>query len=79
MTLTDYQALSDEQQLALVYETATFLATRWDGAEAVNLYHLPDDVFVELFYDPAANEITRLRSFVSADPLGNPAIYLRGL
>jgi hypothetical protein len=76
MTLYEFNLLSYERQLVAVFDTGTFLATRWEEEDAVNLYHLPDGVFVELYYDTHTNEITRLRSFVSAAPLAD---YVAGI
>ena len=77
MTLYAFNQLPYERQLVAVFDTATFLITRWEEEEAVNLYHLPDGVFVELYYDPHVNEITRLRAFVSAAPLADYAAAIR--
>lgn len=73
MTLYEFNLLPYERQLVAVFDTGTFLATRWEEEDAVNLYHLPGGVFVELYYDTHANEITRLRSFVSSAPLADYA------
>jgi len=35
----------------------------------VNRYVLPGGPFVEIFYDPPTNEITRLRAFTRSAPL----------
>ena len=69
MTLYEFNALSYERQLVLVFDQARFLATRWEEEDAVNLYVLPRGPFVEIFYDTHANEITRLRAFTSSAPL----------
>lgn len=69
MTLYVFNALPYERQLEAVFDTGTFLATRWEEEDAVNLYHLPGGVFVEFYYDTHANSITRLRSFTSAAQL----------
>ena len=63
MTLYEFKALPDERQVALVFDQARFLATRWEEEDAVNRYVLPGGPFVEIFYDTHANETTRLRAF----------------
>ena len=60
----------------LVFDHARFLAARWEEEDAVNLYLLPRGPFVEIFYDTHANEITRLRAFISSAPLEN---YVAGV
>ena len=78
MTLYQFNALLYDRQLAAVFDTGRFLATRWEEEDAVNLYHLPGGVFVEVFYDTLANAIVRVRSFTSAAPLEDytPGIVL---
>ena len=63
MTLYEFNALSYERQVALVFDQARFLTTRWEEEDAVNRYVLPGGPFAEIFYDTHANEITRLRAF----------------
>ena len=41
MTLYEFNALPDERQVALVFDQARFLATRWEEEDAVNRYVLP--------------------------------------
>ena len=51
MTLAQFNALPDEQQLALVYAEGAYVATRWQEVyEAVLFYQMPDHFFVELTY-----------------------------
>ena len=69
MTLYEFNALPYERQVALVFDQARFLTTRWEEEDAVNLYVLPGGPFVEIFYDTHANEITRLRAFTRSAPL----------
>ncbi|SFQ82145.1 hypothetical protein [Hymenobacter arizonensis] len=64
MTLTQFNALPEDRQFALVYATGTYVARRWQEVhEAVLLYHLPDGFFVELTYDTDANEVQYLFAF----------------
>jgi len=69
MTLYEFNLLPYERQLVVVIEQGGFLATRWEEEDAVNLYHLPGGVFVELYYNTHTNTIVRLRSFISTTPL----------
>ena len=82
MTLYEFNALPDERQVALVFDQARFLATRWEEEDAVNRYVLPGGAFMEIFYDTHANEITRLRAFIHSalledDVTGIPLPRLR--
>ena len=69
MNLYEFNLLPYERQLVAVFDEGTFLARRWEEEDGVNLYHLPGDFFVEVYYDTLANEIARLKSFRSAAPL----------
>ncbi|TPG66046.1 hypothetical protein [Hymenobacter nivis] len=77
MTLYDFNLLPYEQQLAAVFDAGTYLARRWEEEDSVNLYHLPGGFFVELYYDTHANELVRLRSFSSSEPLEDYAVGIR--
>ena len=76
MTLDEFNALPSDQQLATVYATGRFLLTRWEPTTAVNLYVLPGELLVELFYDPAANAIRSLRSLDPTAPLADYAPFV---
>jgi hypothetical protein len=71
VTLYLFKLLSPEEQLRYVLKRGTFLARRWEEEDGINLYHLPGDFFVEIFYDTHVNQIVQLRSFTSAAPLEN--------
>jgi hypothetical protein len=71
MTLYEFNALPYERQLVAIFDTGTFLARRWEEEDGINLYHLPGDFFVEVYYDTHVNQIVQLRSFTSAAPLEN--------
>ena len=78
MTLYEFNLLPYERQLAAVYDTGRFVMTRWEAEnEAINLYELPGYFFVELYYDTAANELFRLRSFRGAAQLEDYAVYVQ--
>ena len=49
MTLDEFQAMSEPDQLAEVYAAGTFVARRWQqGDEAVLLYQMPGGFFAEI-------------------------------
>jgi hypothetical protein len=77
MTLYEFNLLPYERQLVAVFNTGTFLARRWEEEDGINLYHLPGEFFVELYYDIHANELVRLHSFTSAAPLENYTLYVQ--
>jgi hypothetical protein len=64
MTLSQFNGLPDEQQLALVYAEGAYVATRWQEVyEALLLYQLPGGFFVELTYEMETNEVQYLFAF----------------
>jgi hypothetical protein len=72
MTLYTFNLLPTDRQLVAVFDTGSFLATRWEEEDAVNLYHLAGPgkgVFVELYYATHANAILRIRAFTNPHPL----------
>ena len=77
MTLYEFNALPDERQVALVFDQARFLATRWEEEDAVNRYVLPGGPFVEIFYDTHANKITGLRAFTHSALLEDDVVGIQ--
>ena len=81
MTLAQFNALPDEQQLALVYAEGAYVATRWQEVyEAVLLYQLPGNFFVELTYDTETNEVQYLFPFEAGsedDRLADYAMFVK--
>jgi hypothetical protein len=81
MTLYTFNLLPYGRQLAFVFDTATFLATRYEEDGAVHLYHIASSIdkglFVELFYDTTANTIGRLRAFTTTAPLSDYTSYMQ--
>jgi hypothetical protein len=63
MTLYEFNALDLTLKAEAVWR-GTFLADRRVGGLIVQLYSLPG-CYVELFYDPAANEITTFQAFTN--------------
>ena len=54
MTLDEFQALAEQDQLASVYATGAYVATRWQQVyEAVLLYQMPEGVFVKFIHADA--------------------------
>lgn len=77
MTLYQFNALPYDARLATVQEMGTYLAIRWAGATAaVLLYHLPGEVFAEIYYDTHARQISDLRAFVSTAALAHYAPFI---
>ncbi|WP_208174437.1 hypothetical protein [Hymenobacter negativus] len=64
MTFHAFIRLAEESQLAAIYATGAYVATRWQEVyEAVHLYQLPGGFFVELTYDTETNEVQYLFPF----------------
>lgn len=74
MTLYEFNALSDQQQQAAVWEQSNFVISWRDGRDYLNLYAI-DRFFVEIRYNPSWNEITHCRGFCSMDAL-EPYLHL---
>ena len=53
-----FRALPFEDRLKAIWAEGTFLATRWEEEDAVNLYHM-GTFFAEVYYDPESNEMLR--------------------
>ena len=80
MTLEEFQTLSEEFQVAVVFATGTFVATRWQEAdEAVHLYKMPSGFFAELTYHTTDNEVLYPGSFDANDndKLEDYALFVR--
>ncbi|MBO2010856.1 hypothetical protein [Hymenobacter negativus] len=81
MTLHDFNQLSDEVQLAYLFQRGTYLARRWDDFhQAVQLYQVPSGFFVELNYDVEKNEIEFLFAFEAGsedDRLPDYAMFVK--
>lgn len=61
VTLYEFNALDDNGRAEVAW-TGTYLGQREEGDQIIQLYSLPD-FYTEVFYDPAKNEITRIRGF----------------
>jgi hypothetical protein len=76
LTLHLFNLLSEEAQLACVYQTGTYIARRWDGVhQAVMPNQLPAGFFVELNYDMTQNEVMHLFAFEAGSEEGRLEDY----
>ncbi len=77
MTIAVFNALPYDRQLVAVFDSGTFLARRYEEEDAVNLYHLFNRFFVELYYDTQANELVRLQAFTNIAQLEDYAMSVQ--
>ena len=68
MTLYEFTSLSSTQQLDALWQQSRYLASRPQEDQYVSLYAM-DAFFVEVYYDPTNNQITRHRAFVTSQLL----------
>jgi hypothetical protein len=66
MTLYEFNALTDTDKANTVWNDGEFVGDRLQEFYNVLLYQV-HAFYVELFYNPEANEIVHLRSFSSTD------------
>ncbi|TGE29748.1 hypothetical protein [Hymenobacter metallicola] len=71
-----FRALPFPEQLAVIWAEGTFLATRWEEEDAVNLYHM-GTFFAEVFYDPDENKMLSTRTFTSRECLLDYAVFIK--
>jgi hypothetical protein len=76
MTLAAFLALPPHLQVEALVRLGTPLATRVERGQAVRLFHLPGEVFVEVFSDRHVHGYPVLRAFTSAKLLD---LYLSGV
>ena len=81
MTLNQFNALPEDQQLAAVYATGTYVARRRQQVhETVLLYQMPGRFFVELSYHVDTNEVQYLFPFEAGtenDRLADYALFVQ--
>jgi len=81
VTFYRFNLLSEDVQLAYVYNQGHYLARRWDDVhQAVLLYQVPAGFFVELNYNVDKNEVTFLFPFEAGGPddrLEDYAIFVK--
>jgi len=70
-----FDQLPLQAQLGLVVFEGTFLATRFEEEDTVNLYHM-GSFFAEVYYDPEVNHLHHCRTFVRKEELEDYAVYI---
>ncbi len=68
MTLYEFNALNEDQQVETLWEWGEYLMRRAEGRYQLVLYQL-HSFYVEVWYQVKDNEISRVRSFSSPDAL----------
>jgi hypothetical protein len=66
--LYEYNVLPDVKKTQLLWDNGVFLMNREDDNQLVNLYAL-FDFYVEVYYMQKSNEIKRIKTFKSINPL----------
>jgi hypothetical protein len=64
ITLAKFKSLSRVGQFGVVLHEGTYLATRYEEEDTINLYHL-GSFFVEVYYDPEINHLHQCLCFTS--------------
>jgi len=79
MTLYEFNRLSEEEQIKIVWSIGVFLDNHISKTELLSCYAI-DMFFVELVYDADKNKIIKVSSFKRAHCYGNAVtgIYLEG-
>jgi hypothetical protein len=72
-----FRLLALPEQLTIVWQEGSFLATRWEEENAVNLYHMEGGFFAEVFYDQHQDVLVRTRTFTSRKCLEDYTPYIR--
>jgi hypothetical protein len=68
LTLYDFNGMDETAQAEAVFSEGVYVDDRDDSGLKVQLYRL-DNFYVEVYYDPKENKITRYRSFKSSGQL----------
>jgi hypothetical protein len=68
LTLYDFNGMDEKARAEAVFTEGVYVDDRDEGGLKVQLYRL-GSFYVEVFYDVAANRITRYRSFRSPGQL----------
>jgi hypothetical protein len=76
MTITEFDAMPPSLQVEALVRLGTWLATRSEGGGPVRLFHLPGEVFVEVFSHRHVKGYPVLRAFTRAHFLDQ---YLPGV
>jgi hypothetical protein len=72
-----FRLLTLPEQLAIVWQEGSFLVTRWEEENAVNLYHMEGGFFAEVYYDQHQDVLLRTRTFTSRNCLEDYTPYIR--
>jgi hypothetical protein len=73
LTLYDFNGMDKKMQAEAVFTEGVYVDDRDEDGLKVQLYRL-GSFYVEVFYDPKRNEITRYHSFKSP---GQLAVYVK--
>jgi hypothetical protein len=68
VTLYDFNGMDERGQADAVFSEGVYMDDREEGGLKAQLYRL-GSFYVEVFYDPVENKISRLRSFKSSSQL----------
>jgi len=68
LTLYDFNGMNETAQAEAVFKEGVYIDGRDEDGLKVQLYRL-DGFYVEVYYDPQGNKITRYRSFKSSGQL----------
>ena len=72
-----FRLLALSEQVAIVWQEGTFLATRWEEEDAVNLSYMEGGFFAEVYYDQHQEVLVRTRTFTSRNCLEDYMPYIR--
>jgi hypothetical protein len=72
-----FRLLALPEQVTAVWQEGTFLATRWEKEDAVNLSYMEGGFFAEVYYDQHQNVLVRTRTFTSRKCLEDYTLYIR--
>ncbi|WP_324673061.1 hypothetical protein [Hymenobacter sp. GOD-10R] len=76
LSIDKFRALDLSDQLGTVLNEGTYMATRYEEEDTINLYHL-GSFFVEVYYDPEINHLHQCFSFTSSAGLEDYAVYVQ--
>ena len=77
LSLATFRSLTMSDQLGTVLHDGTYLATRYEEEDTINLYHL-GSFFVEVYYDSEINHLHQCYSFTGDnDRLADYAVYVK--
>ena len=68
MTLYQFNVLTENEKIAIVWSKGDFVGDRTENNLSISLYQV-QSFYVEVFYSGKENKISRLRSFSSMNQL----------